>query len=90
MNMAEEEHYYTIPLRDVKNAPKWKRSNRAIKLIRKYLAKHLKTEESMVRLSDSINKKVWERGSEKPPRKVRVRAMKFDDGVVEAEMVETG
>lgn len=86
--MAEklQEHIYIIPLRDARRAPRWKRSNTAIKDIRKYLAKHMKSED--VKLDRSINEKVWDRGSTKPPSKIRVRAMKMEDGQVQAELAE--
>jgi large subunit ribosomal protein L31e len=80
------EQIYIIPLRDVKKAPRWKRSNRAIKEIRSYLSKHMKSEE--IKLDKSINEMIWKQGSEKPPRKIRVRAMKFEDGQVQAELAE--
>jgi len=38
------ERIYTIPLRAVKKAPRWKRSNRAITVIREYLMRHTKSE----------------------------------------------
>jgi len=86
--MAEklQEHIYIIPLRDARRAPRWKRSNAAIKDIRKYLAKHMKSED--VKIDKGINEKVWERGSTKPPTKIRVRAMKMEDGQVQAELAE--
>ncbi|NYT05087.1 MAG: 50S ribosomal protein L31e [Methanomicrobiales archaeon] len=81
-----KEQIYIIPLRDVKKAPRWKRSNRAIKEVRSYLAKHMKSDD--VKLDRSINEHVWARGSEKPPRSIRIRAMKFEDGQVQAELAE--
>jgi large subunit ribosomal protein L31e len=54
--------------------------------IRQYLAHHLSAEQDKVKLDRSINEKIWERGSSNPPSKITVRAMKFDDGVVEAEL----
>ncbi|MDD1671558.1 MAG: 50S ribosomal protein L31e [Methanomicrobiales archaeon] len=80
------EQIYVIPLRVVEKMPRWKRGNRAIKEIRKYLARHMKSEE--IKLDQSINEKVWERGIEKPPSKIRIRAMKFEDGQVQAELAE--
>ena len=84
--MAEnmQERIYIIPLRDVRRMPRWKRSNGAIKDIRNYLAKHMKSED--VKLDKSINEKVWAQGSSKPPSKIRVRAMKMEDGQVQAEL----
>lgn len=80
------EQIYVIPLRVVEKMPRWKRGNRAIKEIRKYLTRHMKSEE--IKLDQSINEKVWERGIEKPPSKIRIRAMKFEDGQVQAELAE--
>lgn len=84
--MAEkmEERIYIIPLRDVLRTPRWKRCNTAMKDIRAYLAKHMKSED--VKLDRTINEKVWSRGSEKPPHKIRIRAMKLEDGQVQAEL----
>jgi large subunit ribosomal protein L31e len=81
-----KEQIYVIPLREVKKAPRWRRAPRAIKEIRTYLQKHMQSED--VKLDKSINELVWDKGSEKPPRKIRVRAMKFEDGQVQAELAE--
>ncbi len=83
---VEEEHVYTIPLRDAKKSPRWRRSKRAITEIREYLGQHLDAEPDMVKLDRSINERIWERGSRNPPSRIIVRAMKFEDGVVEAEL----
>ncbi len=80
------EQIYVIPLRVVDRVPRWKRGNRAIKEIRKYLIRHMKSDD--VKLDQSINEKVWGRGIEKPPSRIRVRAMKFEDGQVQAELAE--
>ena len=84
--MAEkmQEHIYIIPLREARRMPRWKRANGAIKDIRKYLAKHMKTDD--VKLDQGINEQVWNRGSTKPPSKIRVRVMKMEDGQVQAEL----
>lgn len=81
-----EEQVYTIPLRHVKNAPRWERSKKAVSLVFKYLEKHTKTDRNMIRMNPNISEKLWERGSEKPPSKIRVKTMKFQDGIVEAEL----
>jgi large subunit ribosomal protein L31e len=83
---VEEERVYVIPLRAVKQVPKWRRSKRAISEIRQYLARHLSAEEDKVRLDRSINERIWQKGSSDPPNKIVVRAMKFEDGIVEAEL----
>ena len=81
-----KEQIYIIPLRDVQHTPRWERGKRAMKAIRDYLARHMKSED--IKLAQNINEAVWERGSHKPPSRIRVRAMKFEDGQVEAELAE--
>jgi large subunit ribosomal protein L31e len=83
--MADIERVYTIPLRDTMRVPKYRRSNRAMKEVRSYLAKHMKTPEDNVKIDQSLNEVIWARGDSKPPLRVRVRAVKFEDGGVEAE-----
>ncbi len=81
------ERIYTLRLKHkMKKYPRWLRSKKAVKYVRRFLARHMKTEEDKVRIDASINEKIWERGAQKPPSKIRVRAVKFDDGVVEAEL----
>lgn len=87
--MAELERIYTIPLRDAYfKAPRPKRANRAVKEIKMYLARHMKSEEDKVWIDNPVNEAVWARGIQKPPRKIRVKAIRFDDGVVEVSLPE--
>ncbi|HMK15480.1 MAG TPA: 50S ribosomal protein L31e [Methanomicrobiales archaeon] len=81
-----KEQIYVIPLRDVQHTPRWERGKRAMKAIRDFLAQHMKSEE--IKIDPSINEAVWARGSHKPPSRIRVRAMKFEDGQVEAELAK--
>ena len=39
-------------------------------------------------INDDVNEKVWSRGIEKPPRKIRVRAAKDKDGNVTVFLAE--
>ncbi|MDY6775454.1 50S ribosomal protein L31e [Halorutilales archaeon Cl-col2-1] len=83
-----EERVMNVPLRDAKKAKKYERADEAMKIIRDHLSKHLKADEDEINLDSSINEEVWSNGRSSPPSKVRVRAAKFDDGVVEAEIAE--
>lgn len=83
-----EERVVTVPLRDAKDAPNRARADKALKVVREDLASRFKTPEGEVNLDESINERIWERGRKKIPSKVRIRAAKFDDGVVEAELAE--
>ena len=86
--MADIERIYTIPLIDARKAPRWKRAPIAAKKVREFLAKYLKTKPENVNIDQTINEKLWERGSMKPPLKLRIRAVKFEAGGVEAELAQ--
>jgi large subunit ribosomal protein L31e len=94
-----EEKVYTIPLAKATVRPPKKRAPRAIQLIREFVTKHMKIEMKMEEeeeegelpkliISKEVNEKVWGRGIEKPPRKIRVRAAKDSDGNVTVYLAE--
>jgi large subunit ribosomal protein L31e len=94
-----EERFYTIPLSRALVRPPKKRAPRAIQLIKAFITKHMKLavkvsedeeEEELPQLiiSTEVNEKVWDRGIEKPPRKIRVRAAKDKDGNVTVYLAE--
>ena len=83
-----EERVITVPLRDVNAEAKHKRADKAMSIVRGHLAKQFAVEESDVHLDSSINEAVWAKGRKKPPRKLRVRAARFEEEgerTVEAE-----
>ncbi|WP_456472527.1 50S ribosomal protein L31e [Methanocaldococcus sp.] len=81
------ERIYTISFRDIINrSTRKKRVPRAIKKLRMFLMRHMKAKD--VKISNELNEKMWERGIEKPPARVRVKAVKDEDGVVRAELIE--
>jgi len=94
-----EERVYTIPLGKAWVRPPKKRAPRAIQMIRAFVTKHMKLEmrveaeeekEELPKLiiSNDVNEKIWGRGIEKPPRKIRVRAAKDKDGNVTVFLAE--
>jgi large subunit ribosomal protein L31e len=93
-----EERIYTIPLGKVLVRPPKKRAPRAMHLIRAFITKHMKLtmrveeeeekELPQLVISQEVNEKVWGRGIEKPPRKIRVRAAKDKDGNVTVYLAE--
>jgi large subunit ribosomal protein L31e len=74
------ERVYTIPLRDVKKVPRTKRSPRATRYVRDFIQRHMKSED--VKIDASVNEKIWERGIQKIPPKIKVKATKEEDGSV--------
>jgi large subunit ribosomal protein L31e len=94
-----EERIYTISLGKALVRPPKKRAPRAMQLIRAFLNKHMKMEMRVeaeeekgelpkLIISNEVNEKVWRRGIEKPPRKIRVRAAKDKDGNVTVYLAE--
>jgi len=80
------EKVYVIPLRKVKNVPRTIRAPRAIRQIKEFIQKHMKSDE--VKLDTSVNEKIWERGIQKIPPKIKVKAVKEEDGTVEVTLAE--
>jgi len=94
-----EERVYTIPLGKASVRPPKKRAPRAIQLIRAFITKHMKLEIRLEEeeeegelpkliISKEVNEKIWDRGIEKPPKKIRVRAAKDSDGNVTIYLAE--
>jgi large subunit ribosomal protein L31e len=78
------ERTYNIPLRKAfLKAPKYLRTNRAVREVRSFLKRHTKS--TNIKLGEELNKVLWARGDSKPPHHVMVLAKKEDD-VVYAEL----
>ena len=76
-----EEKIYTIPLRHVwVVTPRGKRAPRAVRDVRDFVARHMKAEE--VAISNEVNAALWARSINKPPRRIKVRAVKDKEGKV--------
>lgn len=87
---SEIERIYTIPIRRyVVHLPRKRRTPAAIKLIKRYVARHMKAEESSVWIDPPVNEVMWSRGIEHPPKLIKVRAVKFeDDNQIEVSLPE--
>lgn len=95
-----EERVYTVPLGKALIQPPNKRASRAVRMLRSFMIKHMKLEahkegeteeeEAPARLiiDNEVNEKLWSRGIEKPPRKIRVRAEKDKEGNVTVYLAE--
>lgn len=76
-----EEKIYTIPVARLGyTSDRAHRAPRAVRDVRAYVARHMSAEE--VSISNEINAALWERGINKPPRKITVRAVKDKEGKV--------
>lgn len=75
-----EERLYTLNLRKVFITPRKKRAARAIRVIKEFIKRHMKPEEVLI--TNEVNEKIWERGAEQPPRKIKIKAVKDKEGKV--------
>ena len=86
--MADEQQIMNIPLKVTKAAPRSKKAEKAVAEVRDYVAKHMKTKPEDIWMDQKLNEALWDRGMQKPPSKVRVKAVKFEDGLVEVSLPE--
>ena len=86
--MAEEvERIFIIPLKKT-GVNSSRAAPTAVKRVKSYLTKHMKVEAKNIWIDDSLNNALWSHGKYKSVGKIRVKAVKFDDGVVEAYLPE--
>ncbi len=79
--MSQElERVYTIPLGKVLLSQSQHRAVRAINMIREFARKHMKTQE--IKIDEEVAHLIWSKGVRSPPRKIRVRMTKTDDGFI--------
>lgn len=77
---------YTINLGKAWISPQHRRTDRVVNMIREFATKHMKSEE--IKLEQDLNRQIWSRGKTNPPRKVRVKMVKDEDGVVTVSLYE--
>jgi large subunit ribosomal protein L31e len=91
-----EERFYTIPLGKAWISTRKKRAPRAGRIVKNFVLKHMKVrteaeeeeEPEKLVIDNEVNEKLWSRGIEKPPRKIRVRVIKDKEGVVTVLLAE--
>lgn len=94
----ELERIFTIPLTVTKQVPRTKRAPRAIKEVRDYVRRHMAEKPSGTEEDEDVrrdvwvdyrlNERLWANGIENPPNKVRVKAIRFEDGLIEVSLPE--
>jgi len=79
------ERTYNVPLRkEFQKVPRWQKSQKAVKALRQFLSKHMKSDN--VKIGKSINEEMWKHGIKNPPHHVKVNVTKDDKGEVKAEL----
>lgn len=89
--MAEKtekiERIYTVPLGEAYRKVRTKRTRNAVKILRSFIAKHMKADEEDVSISTALNSYIWRRSAQKPPRKVKIRTIK-ENGKVKTYLAD--
>ena len=79
--MSQElERVYTINLGKVLLSVDTHRAPRAINMIKEFARHHMKTAD--IRIEEDLAHQIWSKGVRSPPRKIRVRMSKTDEGYV--------
>ena len=79
--MSQElERVYTIPLGKVLLSPNTHRAVRAINMVKEFARRHMKTYN--VKIDEEISHIIWARGVRSPPRKIRVKMVKTEEGFI--------
>ncbi len=82
-----DERIYTVPLRKAYwTGSRLRRSNRAVRILRQFVERHMKPEGIIIQ--PEVNEKIWARGIQKPPRRVRIRATKNSENLVRIYLAE--
>ena len=74
------ERVYTVNLGKVLLSPDNQRAKRAVNMIKEFARHHMKTQQ--VKIEEDVSHLLWSRGIKHPPRKIRVRMTKTDEGYV--------
>jgi large subunit ribosomal protein L31e len=82
-----DERIYTVPLRKAYwTGSRLRRANKSVKVLREFVERHMKPEELLIQ--PEVNDRLWARGIQKPPRRVRIRATKNSDNLVRVYLAE--
>ncbi len=81
-----EERIYTIPLRRAWISPRKKRTPRAVRLVKAFVQRHMKPDALV--MSNEVNERLWSRSIQKPPGRIRVRAVRDKEGTVTLYLAE--
>ncbi len=83
-----DEKIMNITLKKTKMAPRTRRAKRAINEIRAHVVRHMKTTEENIWIDHRLNEAIWVNGIQNPPLHIKVKAVKFEDGLVEVSLPE--
>ena len=88
--MDELERIYVIPIRQrVVEVPRNRRASTGMKVIKKFISRHMKASEDKIWIDMNVNQLLWANGMQHPPKSIKVKAVKFEeDDLVEVTLPE--
>ena len=75
---------YMVPLGRAFEAPRYRRSKVAMRIIREFATRHMKATE--VSIAEEVNEQIWSRGIKSPPRRIRLDMERDEDGIVSVKL----
>ena len=82
------ERVYVVPLKRAWNSAYHKRTRKAVRMLKEFASRHMKSE--VVLVDKDLNNYIWRRGNANPPRKIKVKMIKYDTGEVLIKKYEEG
>lgn len=90
-NPVSYEREYIVPLRkEFRKVPEYKRANKAVKALKEFIVQHMKVYDRdlrKVKIDILLNNEIRFRGMRKPPTRIKVKAIKYESGIVEVKLV---
>lgn len=78
------EGIYIINLSMLYRTGRYRRLARAVKAIKEFIRRHTKANEVII--DRSINEYIFSRAYDRPPRRIAVKVIKIDEGIVKASL----
>lgn len=78
------EGMYVVNLGRIYRTGRYRRLARALRTIKTFISRHTKAKEVII--DRSINEYIFSKAYDKPPRKITVKVVKVDEGVVKASL----
>jgi large subunit ribosomal protein L31e len=88
--VEELEREFVIPLRASQHQPsRRRRAGHALETVRRFVTRHMRGRREDVWIDPRLNEYIWERGIQHIPSKVKVKAIRFEDGLIEVDLLES-
>lgn len=82
--MSAEEREYTISLGRLVITPRYRRAPRAVRMVREFVARHMRVKPEDVSISPELNEVIWSHGIEADFRRLRVKVSRAEGKVTVA------